>query len=99
LLFYNPFSRLPRNRRKEKSRITMPRKSTNNAEPKKPSTRRKKNDAEAFAPEIAAAEAAEPSIDQIRDRAYEIFCSGVNPGNPVADWFQAERELRGDLRA
>jgi hypothetical protein len=76
----------------------MPRKSTN-SEPKKPSTRRKKNDAEMPAPEIEAAGTPEPSIEQIRDRAYEIFRSGVNPGNPVADWFQAERELRGDLRA
>jgi hypothetical protein len=77
----------------------MPRKTTNNAEPKKPSTRRKKSDAEERAPEITAAGATEPSIERIRDRAYEIFCSGVNPGNPVADWFQAERELREDLRA
>jgi hypothetical protein len=77
----------------------MPRKSTNSAEPKKPSTRRKKSDAEAPTPENLTAGTSEPSVDQIRDRAYEIFCSGVNPGNPVADWFQAERELRGGLGA
>jgi len=45
--------------------------------------------------EIVVAEAP-PSLEQIRDRAYQIFRTGVNPRDPVADWFQAERELRGD---
>ncbi len=38
--------------------------------------------------------AVEPSLDEIRDRAYQIFRMGVNQSDPVADWFQAERELK-----
>jgi hypothetical protein len=36
-----------------------------------------------------------PSIDDVRRRAYAIFCSR-NPwaGNAVQDWLDAERELR-----
>jgi hypothetical protein len=47
----------------------------------------------------AATLAAEPTFDEIRDRAYQIFCTGVNQRDPVADWFQAERELRAETRA
>jgi hypothetical protein len=39
--------------------------------------------------------ASAPSLDQIRERAFQIFRAGANPSDPVADWFQAERELRG----
>lgn len=50
--------------------------------------------------EISAAKlAAEPTYDEIRDRAYQIFCTGTNQSDPVADWFQAERELRAETRA
>ena len=35
-----------------------------------------------------------PTEDQIRAKAYEIFRRGLNPSDPVADWFQAEQELR-----
>jgi hypothetical protein len=36
---------------------------------------------------------------QIALRAYELFLArGGRPGNPVADWLQAERELRGNGR-
>ena len=43
----------------------------------------------------AAAESRiEPNLDAIRKRAYEIYSSGRNQGDPVADWSQAERELR-----
>ncbi len=35
-----------------------------------------------------------PSEDQIRQRAFEIFMArGGAPGNELADWLQAEREL------
>lgn len=37
-----------------------------------------------------------PTEEQIRARAYELFRRGANPSDPVADWFQAEQELRGD---
>jgi hypothetical protein len=38
----------------------------------------------------------EPTIDQIRRRAYEIYLErGGAPGNPLEDWSRAERELRG----
>ena len=37
----------------------------------------------------------EPSEEQIRQRAYEIFIErGGDLGNEQADWEQAERELR-----
>jgi Protein of unknown function (DUF2934) len=35
-----------------------------------------------------------PTEEQIRARAYELFRRGANPSDPVADWFQAEQELR-----
>jgi len=37
-----------------------------------------------------------PTPEQIRRRAYEIYMARRGaPGNPEADWLQAERELRG----
>lgn len=37
----------------------------------------------------------EPTHDEIRRRAYEIFeRRGATPGDPVADWLSAEAELR-----
>jgi hypothetical protein len=39
--------------------------------------------------------AAEPNIEQIAQRAYEIYqARGGNDGQDVEDWLQAERELR-----
>jgi hypothetical protein len=36
---------------------------------------------------------------QVALRAYELYLArGGRPGNPVADWLQAERELRGNGR-
>lgn len=36
-----------------------------------------------------------PTDDEIRCRAYEIYVQrGCAPGDPKADWLQAERELR-----
>jgi hypothetical protein len=36
-----------------------------------------------------------PSDQQIRERAYFIYLNrGGAPGDPMADWLQAERELR-----
>ena len=41
----------------------------------------------------------ELAIEEIRHRAYEIYLArGGAPGDPMADWLQAERELR-ELRA
>jgi CelD/BcsL family acetyltransferase involved in cellulose biosynthesis len=54
---------------------------------KRPATRTKP------ATRVASVKAA-PDLDEIRARAYEIYASGRNPGDPVADWFQAERELQ-----
>ena len=80
----------------------MSKKAVKRTEPKKASPRAKRSKAtEAAAPEIwneIANAAAAPSPEQIRDRAYQIFRTGVNPSDPVADWFQAERELEGDAR-
>ena len=69
-------------------------------EPRKPRAKRIKA-AEAAAPELKttiAKPAAEPTVDEIRDRAYKIFRTGVNQSDPVADWFQAERELKAEVR-
>jgi len=39
----------------------------------------------------------EPTEEQIRRRAYQIYMArGCTPGDPTADWLQAERELRGE---
>ena len=40
-----------------------------------------------------------PTQDDVRQRAYEIYLArNDRPGDPVADWLQAERELRSQLR-
>ena len=79
----------------------MSKKTTKKTEPKKPSPRAKRtNAAEAAAPEVTkeiVRAAAAPSLEKIRDRAYQIFRKGVNPSDPAADWFQAERELKDDV--
>jgi hypothetical protein len=47
-------------------------------------------------PPGADAPPVEPTIEQIRARAYEIYrAHGGRGGDPQADWLQAERELRG----
>lgn len=39
-----------------------------------------------------------PGPDQIRQRAFEIYLRrNGGPGDPVADWIQAERELTQEL--
>jgi hypothetical protein len=40
---------------------------------------------------------AEPTFDEIRQRAYEIYLArGGAPGNSTSDWLQAERELKAE---
>lgn len=40
-----------------------------------------------------------PTEEEIRVRAYMIYLSRNGaPGDPVADWFQAERELNALMR-
>jgi len=35
--------------------------------------------------------------DDLRRRAYEIYLNrGLNPGNEIEDWLQAERELKAN---
>ncbi len=51
------------------------------------------------APVTHAPAAPEPTEEQIRQRAYEIYVSrGRLPGDPDADWRQAQQELRGRLQ-
>jgi hypothetical protein len=38
--------------------------------------------------------------DDVRRRAYELYLKrGANPGNPLWEWLQAERELWADVRS
>jgi hypothetical protein len=80
----------------------MSKKTIKKTETTKASSRAKRiRTAEAAEPEVAReilSAAAPPSLEQIRDRAYQIFRTGVNPSDPAADWFQAERELKSDAR-
>ena len=40
-----------------------------------------------------------PTVQQIRQRAYELFLSrGASLGNEMDDWLDAERELMESLR-
>jgi len=40
----------------------------------------------------------QPTEEQIRQRAYEIYLArGGKPGNPDWDWYQAELELKARL--
>lgn len=40
-----------------------------------------------------------PTPDQIRARAYQIYVErGQTPGDPGADWLQAEQELRARMQ-
>ena len=78
----------------------MAKKTENQTETRKPRAKRIKA-AEAAAPvtETSIAKpAAAPTLDEIRDRAYQIFRTGANQSDPVADWFQAERELKAEAR-
>jgi hypothetical protein len=41
----------------------------------------------------------EPTHVQIANRAFEIYVSrGGEPGHDTEDWFEAERQLRTELR-
>jgi hypothetical protein len=80
----------------------MAKKPAKNSDSTKPSTRAKRvKAADTVLPEaepVVASASAEPSYDEIRDRAYQIFRKGINLSDPVADWFQAEKELKAELR-
>jgi hypothetical protein len=44
--------------------------------------------------------ARQPSKNQIRERAYQIFLDrGGSPGRELEDWLQAEKELRAQALA
>ena len=46
----------------------------------------------------AAAPVARPTHQQIAERAYQIYLKrGRGPGNAIADWLEAERQLRAGL--
>lgn len=80
----------------------MPKKVTKKTERKKATTPRAKRNGTpvAAAPvEPSTSVAATPTEAQIRARAYEIFRSGTNFGDPTADWLQAEHELRTEVHA
>lgn len=76
----------------------MPKKTT-----KKPATKKKTAARKTARKRAAAKPRAEVKTNgteltetQIRERAYAIFRAGRNPSDPVADWLQAERELRAE---
>ncbi len=87
----------------KKARTTTPRPSNPGSNPRKP---RKTvaapepdvqpiNDSNDMLESDLEAQAA-PSSEQIERRAYELFLArGGAHGDPMADWLQAERELRG----
>ncbi len=40
-----------------------------------------------------------PTEDQVRERAYQVYLRrNGGPGNPEADWHQAQRELAAELK-
>lgn len=42
--------------------------------------------------------AVEPTIDDVRRRAYEIYMArGMSHGGAMSDWLQAERQLREEM--
>ncbi len=43
---------------------------------------------------LTAASTPEMNENAVRLRAFQIYTSGRNSGNPDADWLQAEHELR-----
>lgn len=48
---------------------------------------------------VAPAAPREPSVDEIRRRAHQIFLNRAgSPGNEVLDWLIAELELRAEFR-
>lgn len=81
----------------------MSKKATRKNEPSKASPRGKRSETtDSPVPEInseSVTVSAAPSLEQIRDRAYQIFRTGANPRDPIADWLQAERELSSETRA
>ena len=58
-------------------------------------TMRETNGAAHHDASISGAHAETTSLETVRARAYELFLArGANHGDDLADWFNAERELR-----
>jgi len=53
------------------------------------------NKTQPLLPRVASRSTSVPTLEQIRARAYQKYCArdGV-PGDQIADWLEAERELR-----
>lgn len=71
---------------KKVTKKTTTKKNTTARKPRRVSKKPATTVTEAKAPEI--------SEDAIRLRAFEIYTTGCNSGNPDADWLQAEQEIR-----
>jgi len=49
---------------------------------------------------VSQYESKTPSDEQIRERAYELYCQrGAQHGNDVEDWVEAERQLYTEATA
>jgi hypothetical protein len=73
----------------------MPRKSQGSAgsNPKRSPRRRARADSG-----VQPSAIREPTVEEIRIRAYEIYCArGGQPGRELDDWLEAERQLRAGL--
>jgi hypothetical protein len=83
-------------------RPTSPSKSTDSAEPAQPKPRRarkapaaKQASNDSRPPEAIGRAASEPTVDDIRRRAYERYLErGGKHGQHFDDWLEAEKELR-----
>ncbi len=73
----------------------MPKRSQGSGDPKPKRTERRGTRAASAAQQP---QAREPTADEIRIRAYEIYCArGGEPGRELDDWLEAERQLRAGL--
>ena len=87
--------------------VGMPRKKSGDAAARRPVTPRKASAGQGRTRRSGTSTHAGPAVtpstmpcteDQVRERAYYIFLERQDGrGNPVEDWFQAERELNGGV--